>query len=478
MQLADINSWTNFDKLAVFITATCEFSRYDDPARVSAGEQVFLNHNGGGIALFSTSRSTYASGNLALNYHIYHNNIFTKINGEYPAFGDVIMKSKVSGGDNDMKFILLGDPAMKLAYPDFEAKTLKINQHVVVDNEYDTLRALQHVTIEGEIVDENNNKITDFNGNLIPTVYDKKTKVMTKGTDNDSNVEAFYLWKSILFSGKSSITNGTFKFDFVVPKDIGYNFGKGRISYYFYNNDKEGTGYSEKIVIGGFDNNASGDTKGPEISLYMNDTHFRSGDITNENPVLLAYVEDESGINTTGNGIGHDIVATIDNNSDKSFILNDFYSSDINRFNKGVISYPFKNLEEGEHTLTLKVWDIYNNSSTATINFVVTSSNEMVADDLYNYPNPFYDNTTFVFSHNQAEKPVEATINIYTLAGRMVKTIKQTFSSQGYVSSQIHWNGCSDGGEKLTRGLYVYTLTLKNNNGKTSVLHSKLVLNK
>ena len=478
LELADINSWKNWDKLTTFITATCEFSRYDDPARVSAGEQVFLNPNGGGIALFSTTRATYASANLALNMAIYKNNLFTKKDGEYPAFGDVIMNSKVVGGDNDRKFILLGDPAQKLAYPDFEAKTLKINQHVVVDGEYDTLRALQHVSVEGDIVDVNNNPITDFNGTIYPTVYDKKSSIMTKGTDSGSQQETFYLWRSIIFSGSASINNGQFSFDFVVPKDIGYNYGKGRISYYFNSDSQDGVGYYENIVIGGFDNSAAGDTEGPKITLYMNDTLFKPGSVTNENPVLLAYVEDESGINTTGNGIGHDIVATIDNKTEDKYILNDFYSSDVNRYNKGVISYPLRNLSEGWHTLSLKVWDIYNNSSEASIDFKVVSASQVDIESLYNYPNPFYDQTTFVFTHNQADQPMEVTLYIYAADGRLVKTMKRSYAPKGYVSSQLVWNGYSDGGEKLAKGLYICNLKVVNSDGSVGTRRSKLILAK
>ncbi len=476
LQLADINSWKNWDKLTTFITATCEFSRYDDPARVSAGEQVFLNPNGGGVALFSTTRATYASANLALNMAIFKNNLFTKKEGEFPTFGDVIMNSKVVGGDNDRKFILIGDPAQKLAYPDFEANTLKINQHVVVDGEYDTLRALQHVSVEGNIVDINNNPVTDFNGTIYPTIYDKKNKIMTKGTDSGSQQEAFYLWKSILFSGSASIKNGQFSFDFVVPKDIGYNYGKGRISYYFNSDTQDGVGYYENIVIGGYDEGANGDTEGPEITLYMNDTLFKPGSITNENPVLVAYVQDESGINTTGNGIGHNIVATLDNQSEEKYILNDFYNSDVNRYNKGVIQYPLRNLTEGWHTISLKVWDIYNNSSEASIDFKVVKASVVDIESLYNYPNPFYDRTTFVFAHNQADQPLEVTLYIYAADGRLVKTIKQTYSPKGFVSSQLIWNGDSDSGEKLSKGLYICNLKVVNSDGSIGTKRSKLIL--
>ncbi len=235
LTIADINSWTNKDKLAVFITATCEFTRYDDPERVSAGELVFLNPNGGAISLFTTTRATYASANLALNMAIFRHNMFEKVNGAYPCFGDVIMHSKVLGGDNDKKFVLIGDPALKMAYPQDKAKTTFINAKAVIEGSPDTLKALSKVHIQGGVTDDNNQKINNYNGTIFSTVFDKESAISTLATDPDSRVTTFYMWNSILFKGKAAIKNGTFDFSFVVPKDIAYKFGKGRISYYFDN---------------------------------------------------------------------------------------------------------------------------------------------------------------------------------------------------------------------------------------------------
>jgi hypothetical protein len=473
LTFADINSWTNFDKLAVFITATCEFSRYDDPKRVSAGEQVFLNPKGGGIALFSTSRATYASANYALNKAIYTDNLFEKTDGEYPAFGEVIMHSKTTGGDNDKKFILLGDPALKLAYTDYHSKTLKINQHVVVEDMTDTLRAFQHVTIEGEVVDDHDDLI-DFNGLIYPTIYDKRKKVVTFG-DQSAPVEYTY-WSNILFNGKASVEEGKFRFEFVMPKDIGYNFGPGRISYYFNNNVYDGNGYFENFVVGGYDENAETDDQGPDIRLYLNDTLFVSGGITNENPTLFAVVEDESGINTTGNGIGHDIVASIDDNAEFTYVLNDYYESYLNRYDKGTIRFPMRNLTPGWHTLSLKVWDVYNNSSTAYIEFKVENGMNAVMDDLMNYPNPFTDETTFSFNHNQQGKAVEITIDIYSVTGQRVKIINVAGELTGNVSRVVKWDGTTDTGRKLSAGVYPYRLTIKNGDGSVTYEDAKLVI--
>ena len=473
LQTSDINSWSNYDMMPIFITATCEFSRYDDPTRVSAGELVFLNSKGGGIALFTTARATYASTNLILNLAIYTDNLFTKVNGEYPRFGDVIRKSKVLGGDNDKKFVLLGDPALQLAYPDYIAETIKINGNLVVDSEADTLKALSQIRIEGSVTDEDGNKMSTYDGLIYPTVFDKYTEVVTLGDENPTT--KFDLRQSVLFNGKASIKGGEFKVEFVVPKDIAYKFGNGRISYYLQNDTDDGHGYYENIKIGGYDETANEDNEGPLIDLFMNDSTFQSGGITDQNPSLLAKVFDESGINTTGNGIGHDISAWIDNDDNKSYTLNQYYEADVDSYNSGRITYPFRDLPDGEHTLNLKVWDIYNNSSTAQINFLVVSNHNIIVEQLRNYPNPFITNTEFVFRHNQSGQDLDVLLEIYTSSGQLIKSIETVMQPEGYVSDPIYWDGSTDAGGKIGRGLYIYRVVVQNEFGAQAVDQSKLI---
>ena len=475
LTIPDINSWTNYDALSVFITATCEFSRYDDPTRVSAGEQVFLNENGGGIALFSTSRATYAGANLALNLAIYENNMFEKIDGEYPCFGDIIRKSKKLGGSNDKKFLLLGDPALQMAYTEHTAKTIKINSNIVVEDYPDTIQALSMVTIEGIVTDENDELLSDFNGVLYPKIFDKASQIQTFGADPGSIATTFYLYKSLLFNGKASIVNGTFEFEFMMPKDIAYNYGNGRISYYLRDELTDGNGYTQDFIIGGVDENATEDKIGPDITLFMNDTTFLSGDRTDENPVLLAFVEDESGINTTGNGIGHNITAIIDEESSLSYNLNAYYESERNSYNKGTVTYPFNDLADGEHVLSLKVWDVHNNSSFAYLNFLVTTSEELVIENLMNYPNPFLYETNFVFDHNQSGQELDVIIEVYNSSGMLVRTLETHIIPEGYKSPPLRWDARTDGGGLIGRGFYVYRLIVKKPDGETAEARSKLV---
>ncbi len=477
LEISDINSWKNFDRLAVFITATCEFSRYDDPTRVSAGELVLLNPDGGAVALFTTARATYGSPNFELNNAMY-DFMFEKVDGEYPRFGDLIRNAKnKSGGisDNDRKFILLGDPALKLAYPEYGVNTLKIND-ISVSGLNDTIKALQKVTVKGSVLNENGSLATTFNGVLRPTVFDKPTKVETLVTDPESNPFTFELLSAILYKGKANVVNGEFTFSFIVPKDIAYNFGYGKISYYVNNDQHDGSGYYRKVVIGGFDSNVPPDEDGPEIELYLNDENFAFGGITDENPVLLAYVSDSSGINTVGTGIGHDIVTTLDNDNNNSLIINDYYESDVDSYTSGVIRYPFTGLEDGSHSLKLKVWDVHNNSSEAYTEFVVAESAELAIDHVLNYPNPFTTSTAFYFDHNQPNSMLEVQVQIYTVSGRLIKTIDQFVMTDGYRSEPIYWDGLDDFGDRIGRGVYIYKVRVRSQDGSYAEKLEKLVI--
>ncbi len=474
VQLNDILSWKNYNNLTVFITATCEFTRYDDPDRISAGEEVFLNNKGGGIALFTTSRATYASSNLRLNRAIFKNNMFEKVNGEYPRFGDIIRNSKTNGTPNDQKFLLVGDPACRMAYPEYNAETVKINSQTVSVSDADTINALQLVRVEGTITDADGNKLNNFNGELFSSVYDKKNKILTYG--NGVPQYTFFVRNNIIFNGKSSIVNGDFKFQFMVPKDIGYKYGLGKISYYLRDAEQtDGNGYFENIMVGGLYKDAKPDTEGPIVELFMNDTTFMPGDITNNFPTLLAYVSDSSGINTTGNGIGHDIVTKIDEDAEQMFVLNDYYQANENSYNTGVITYPFDELSDGRHTLSLKVWDVYNNSTIEHIDFLVVSANQLVVNNVMNYPNPFVDKTNFVFNHNQSGNEVEIIIEIYSLDGKLVKTLGNSFTAEGYRSEPTTWDGTMDNGGKIRSGFYVYNITVRNKLGAVGNDQNKLL---
>lgn len=476
LDIPDIDSWTNYANLPVFLTATCEFARYDDPARVSAGEKIFLNDRGGAISLFTTARATYAGSNFIVSTNFYKIAL-KRTNGKYPRMGDIIMGTKLASGSgvNVRKFILLGDPALRLNNPEHNLSITSI-ENTLTGEVTDTLKALSNITIRGEVTDENNILMTDFNGFVYPTIYDKPTEVTTLGNDAGSPVYTFNLQKNILYKGKADVINGLFEFSFIVPKDIAYKYGKGKISLYATNSITDATGYDNDIVIGGYSDSNSNDNQGPTIELYMNNTNFRAGGLTNENPVLLAFLSDENGINTTGNGIGHDISAVIDHEENSIKILNDYYLADANSYKSGAVSFPYFNLSSGEHTIELKVWDIHNNSSKTSIQFVVASSTEMALDQLFNYPNPITDFTTFSFEHNQSNQNLDIIIDIYNMNGQFVTRLKETMFVTSYRNTKIDWDATDEFGKRLTNGTYIYKIQVISESGEEAHKTSKLVV--
>jgi hypothetical protein len=477
LEINDILSWNNANNLPLFITATCEFSRYDDPTRVSAGEYTYLQPNGGMIALLTTSRLTFSSSNYTLNKYIV-NNIFKNINGEYPTMGDLIRLSKVSAGSvmNNRNFVLLGDPAIRLSYPEYDVVTATINGKPI-SSFNDTISSLDLVTITGYI--ENDSQlISNFNGFVYPTIFDKPQEYTTLANDNDSYPYNFKLQKNIIYKGKATVTNGQFSFSFIVPKDINYSLGMGKISYYAENGQIDANGYFDSILIGGSNNSIIVDNQGPEIELFMNDTNFINGGITNEKPVLLAFLADANGINTTGNGIGHDITLTLDNNSSNSVTLNNFYQSKANSYQSGYVIYPLNNLTEGMHTINLKAWDVLNNSNDENLDFIVANSENTLISALSNFPNPFIDYTNFVFEHNMAGNQMDIKIEIYNINGRLERVLNTNIVNSGFriAPNELKWTGHNENGQKLNSGVYNYRIFVTTDVGQYETKGGQMVL--
>jgi hypothetical protein len=472
-----IQGWSNINNMPLFFTATCEFSRFDDPARTSAGEYIILNSNGGGIGLFTTTRLAYATDGSALGGSFYPTAVNKLSNGTYPALGDIIKKTKVLSPDF-LHFALLGDPATKLSYPKENTVTTQINSHMTVVGVYDTLRALGKYTVTGFIADTLGNKVTSFNGTMYPSVFDKSVKLTTLDNGGNGFTDTFRLQKNVIYRGKTSVTNGDFSFTFIVPKDIYYNYGLGKISFFAQGDTNDAAGYYNSLIIGGTSNNPIVDNVGPGVKLFMNTNQFVPGGITNDNPYIYAEINDSSGINTTGNGLGHDIVATMDANTAHAYILNDYYQADLNKYQSGKVKYQVNGLSEGHHNLSLKVWDILNNSSTSSTDFIVAKSAEMALAHVLNYPNPFTTSTKFFVEHNQACDYLNIEVQIFTITGHVVKTIQQYVHNEGFRIDGITWDGRDDYGDKLARGVYIYKVTVKNEAGtKASKIEKLVILN-
>jgi hypothetical protein len=483
-----LSEYTNAQYLPLFVTATCEFSRYDDLAddetgkieeQPSAGEASLLNPDGGCIALLSTSRVVYSEWNFYLNEDFYEHAFQHDEEGRSYRLGDLDRLTKnetnLIGNRNKLSFTLLGDPALRLAVPYYSIVTDSLNGIPVSEN-LDTLKAFTEIHISGHLVDKSDGKLDGFNGILYPSVYDKADTITTLGNDGNDNLMKFSVRDNVIYKGKASVTNGEFSFSFRVPKDITYSLGNGKIFYYAQDSLIDANGYFDDFIIGGTGSDPVTDETGPVIKLYMNDENFVNGGITDTHPGIFARIHDEDGINTTGIGIGHDIVGIIDGDATEPYILNDFYESDLDDYRNGSVRYPLADLAPGLHTIKMRVWDIFNNPSEAEIGFEVVDKEDIVLVNVYNYPNPASAFTYFQFEHNKAGSVLSVTLDIYDLSGRRIRTFEQNLYMEGYRSSPIEWDLKDENGNTLRSGIYPYRIRVQDESGLLTDGFQKLII--
>ena len=472
----DAQEFSNLCRFNCFVTVTCEYTKFDDPNRITAGEYTYWNTNGGAIGLITTTRQIFVTVGVAYNL-VLEKYLFAFGSNDYPTVAEALRLTKIdnqiAGSSQKRLVYFIGDPAMKLSFARPNVRLTTIND-LPIGEATDTLKALSRVKLSGEVVNDSGQISNDFNGILTATVFDKPQERETLANDGvqDSNGQLiklnFNTEGEIIFKGQATITNGAFEFDFIVPRDIGIPVGKGKVSFYAKEEGKliDRAGYSFDINIGGINENASEDNQGPLISLFMNDENFVSGGITNSSPTLLAKLSDDNGINTAS-GIGHDIVAILDGDETNPYVLNDYYQAEVDSFQNGVVSFPFRDLESGIHTLTLKAWDVYNNSSISELQFNVFNENEeLVIDNVLNYPNPFVDYTEFWFNHNSSDQ-LDISVQVFTVSGKLVKILNGQTGVSGKSTSSLSrdvvWDGRDDFGDKIGKGTYIYKLKVKSN---------------
>ena len=408
--------------------------------------------------------------------------LFTEVNHQNVSTGKALVKAKQSyavTSINNAKVNLLGDPMVSISRPkqDVKINTFKVNGEVV---NYSThqIKALDFVEIEGEVLSLNQTLDQAFNGNIQNILYEKPVTRALRNNKGHSGFSPYSFTEEFktIFKGSSKVENGKFTIRYYVPKDINYEVGERKLVLYAYSDTSDAV-TTEKVVVGGLNEDGIQDNEIPQGKLYMNNLNFANGGITDHDPYLVACLTDNTGINATGASIGHDIVATLDGKVQESIVLNEYFESgdgnpcihkNLEDYQKGQVLYQLKNLELGQHQVQVKFWDINNNSNTASLDFVVmeSGSNQLHIDKLLNWPNPFTHNTFFHFEHN-CDTELEVLVQIYTVSGKLVKTIKQHVSSEpfreGYRTGKyaIEWDGLDDFGEKIGKGTYLYKVNVK-----------------
>ena len=483
LTFTDINQWNNYFELPLFITATCSFTGFDDPRDLTAGERILLKEDGGAIALFSTVRAVFSSSNERLVRATF-NRLFTEVDGEIPPIGEIMRMAKNASNqdtsrENARKYLVFGDPSMHLTLPSLNINASRINGSAISMSNMDTIRAGEEVTIEGEISDHNGVLVSDFNGTIYPTIFDKRIRTKTLGQGDDNTPLEFWERKNIIYKGVASVVAGKFSFTFIVPEDINYQIGQGKISFYADDgSSRDAAGYYDQLFIGESGENINQNDEGPLVEVFMDDESFVSGGITSNAPILLVKLSDDQGINVTGNSIGHDLIAVLDEDSQNTFVLNEFYTAELNDFTRGTAVFPLEGIAPGLHTIRVKAWDTANNSGEGSVEFRVLEDGEIIIEGTNAFPNPFSDQTNISFEHNVSAQSMDVIVYIYAADGKLVKTIADNVVTTGHMVNDIVWTGDNNVGAQLANGIYFYKIIISTTSEGNTALKAESELGK
>lgn len=477
---ADEKVFSDFDievlknKLYPFlVTATCEFGRHDDPWNISGAELSIIKDQGGSIGLLTSARPVNSGTNFELNKAFY-NTLFEKEDNKHLTLGEIFRRTKNNSLTHvfNRNFSLLADPSLTLAFPSLKIEIEEIKTILGGD----TLKALSTVTVKGTVKNDEGVVAENFNGTLEATLFDKKTDFVTIGKNKPPF--SFKEWHNALFKGKASVKNGAFEFQFIVPKNISYQFNNGKISLYAYDTAtyEDASGAFSSFVVGGSEESYTADHTSPSIKLFVGDTTFMNGGLSSSATTLMAHISDASGINISSYGIGNTMTALLDGGAESHFV-NEYFESETDDFTKGWLRFPLTGLTAGKHSITLKAWDTHNNPAEATVEFFVTDGESVVIETFANYPNPFNEATTLFFTHNSAGDDLEVAVSVYDLRGKLLLSSEKLIQSSSYRVDVLELSKDNTGREKMMEGLYLARLIVRSlTNGSKNEKVTKLIV--
>ena len=461
IELSDVDAYSNTDRLPLFVTSTCSYGRYDRPD-VLSGAEAFLLAPAAAIAVISASRPISHT-------ERFNNDVVCYALDPHNTIGDALRLAK-NRTNVSQSIGLMGDPALRLSQPENRVVVTHINARPVSEGVDDTATVLSRVTVSGEVQDSNGTLLTDFEGTLYPIVFDRSMRSSTLANDNPGTEVSFTQQKNILYRGSHTVSGGRFEYSFIVPQDVAYQYDYAKLSHYAKSATDHATGCYTQLLLGGLNDTAAVDTSAPMIRLFIGDTNFLNGGITDANPTLVALLYDSTGINA-GSGLGHDITAILDGNPSSLVVLNDLYEPDVEHAGCGSVSYQFNDLTPGHHTLTLKAWNIFNRSAEATIGFMVCDPDTLTLSELRCYPNPARERTQFLLEVNNTDKVASAEFHIYNSHGQRLLTLTPAISADGYVVGPVVWELSS-----VPPGIYLGRIIVTDTDGHTYQQTTKCIV--
>ena len=462
-----IGQLDNRHKLPLFVTATCDFGKYDNPRLRSGAEQLLLSKTGGAIGLLTTTRPVFAQTNEPVN-EAFHRSTFGLIDGRRPTLGDIVKQTKNESleGRINRNFALLGDPFLTLNYPKYDITIDGLNEKT------DTLSALQEITLTGR-VSSAGQKVESFNGTGALTLWDIPQEKQTKGQQNAPFT--YVEQTNALHRGEVQVENGSFTTTFLIPKNTSYKFERGKINGYFLDekNMQDASGGTNNVVLGGSSDNIQSDVIPPNISIFVNDVPYKAGMTINQNNLFIVQLSDESGINISQNGFNQNLSLSL--NDTIEIILNDYYKASIETYQKGAIIYPMGNIAAGNYWGELKVWDSYNNSSTISVEFKVSDQPILNLSDISIYPNPLKTgrNMNIRFTQDREGDELDITIGIFDVMGNQIINEDLYYNDSPSTIENITWRPSTS----LPEGVYFLHVQLTSGqDGATNNFIKRLII--
>lgn len=468
----DIQSLDN-RKLPVIFAATCNFLNWDADD-TSGGEELWLKPYSGVAAMICPSRKVYIPMNEAMCTN-FAASCFDK-DGKPVTIGRALAETKNAVGKetNKLRYCLMGDPAIKLA---FASKRVRVSQIGEPDDNSGStvLKASSKVRVSGHIENPEGGIDTGFNGEISISLYDAEKAVDTNGNGQDGKVMTFNDRDTRLSTAKTKVENGRWETFIFVPDVIENNFSNALLSLYAYGNvtSEEANGAYDDFFLFGSSSGFS-DTDGPEISsFYLESSDFESGKSYGPSPLVYATFEDESGINVSDAGIGHCMTLKLDGKKTFSDVA-DYYEPDAVTPGKGSVAYPLDGLEPGPHALELTVWDNAGNSSRKSISFSTRAGWHPAITGLTTNSSPAHTEVDFLIYTDGCSEGASVFIEVYNLSGRQIWKSESSMLSNQSRQISIYWNLRDKSGMRIPRGLYIYRAVAQTPEGAKSFKSSKL----
>ncbi len=470
--------------MALWVFASCEITPYDTRTD-NIGRSAMLNNQGGAIALMCASRAVYANENNNLNKAFCKAVFDNDENGIPNTLGDAMRISKVnmltmSQGDrtmNKLKYALIGDPALTLTYPTGEVILDSINGELLSPEVKKQLKAGSVARFSGHIAAKGGGTDASFNGILTAVIADRMETVVCKKNDSRTETPMTYSERTnMIYEGSDSVRSGKFTLNILIPNDISYTEDAGRITFYAVNHDhsKEAKGHNEQFFLNGTDANAAVDTIAPKVYLYLDNPDFPNGGFTGTQPMFVATISDNIGINASGTNVGHDMELVIDNQQANVLTLNDYFNYDFGSYNSGVVSYPLQGLAVGKHKLSFRVWDVNNNSTTSVLDFTVQEDINQ-ALDVNATSNPARTSTHIITSFAESEEAHTVSTEIYDIAGRKIWAHQaSTNGGSGYSSTE--WRLTDGSGAPVPAGIYLYRAVVSSPSQRMETKTKKIIV--